>query len=91
MIAGAVRKNSFNILGLPPEKILYFSDVAPDEKIIPEKFASIDELKAFTYEGSDIGMGVVSSFVSAYRDHRLDTEAFTERYPRGHMDVVVRA
>lgn len=77
------QENSFNILGLPPEKILYFSDVAPDEKIIPEKFASIDELKAFTYEGSDIGMGVVSSFVSAYRDHRLDTEAFRKDIREG--------
>lgn len=77
------QENSFNILGLPPEKILYFKDLAVDEKIIPEKFASIDELKAFTYEGSDIGMGVASSFVSAYRDHRPDMEKYKKDIREG--------
>ena len=54
-----------------------------DEKLIPEQFASIDELKAFTFEGSDIGMGVASSLVSAYRDHRLDTEKFKKEIRDG--------
>lgn len=77
------QKNSFDILGLQPDKILYFKDVALDEKIIPEKFVSIEELKAFTYEGSDIGMGVASSLISAYRDHRMDTEKFIKSIREG--------
>ncbi len=70
------QKNSFDILGLPPENVLYFKDVPLDEKIIPRKFASMEEVKEFTFEGSDIGMGVASSLISSYRDHRLDTEKF---------------
>lgn len=77
------QQNSFDIIGLPSEKVLHFGNVPVDEKLIPEQFASIDELKAFTFEGSDIGMGVASSLVSAYRDHRLDTEKFKKEIRDG--------
>lgn len=77
------QKNSFDILGLPPEKVLYFEEAVVDESLIPEMFPSMDEVKGFTYKGSDIGMGVASSLISSYRDHRLDTEKFKKEIRDG--------
>jgi hypothetical protein len=70
-------------IGLPLSNVLPFPDIEINEAVIPERFENIDDLKAFRYEGADIGMGVASSLVSAIRDHRLDTIQYKDRIHKG--------
>jgi hypothetical protein len=49
----------------PPNKFTP-SDLSGD-------FRSVEELKQYRYDGEGIGMGVASSLISIYREHRLDT------------------
>jgi len=50
---------------------------------IPPAFANISELKAFQYDGIDIGLGVASSIVSAVRDHNFDTTKLQDKINGG--------
>ena len=65
-----------NVISLPLNNYSY------DE--IPESFANIEKLKAFKFQGVDLGISVVSTLVSRFnKDHKFDTvkhkkEVFTE-------------
>lgn len=77
---------ALKMLGVPADHIIPFpKDITKvvDESIIPPIFRDIDELKAFIYKGTDIGMGVASSLVSQARDHRLDTEKHKDWIGKG--------
>lgn len=71
------------VLGLPEKNILRFPKNLLNRKEHAHTFNSILELKAFEYDGIDIGMGVASSMISQYREHRLDTAEHSEEINTG--------
>ncbi|SIO49079.1 capsular polysaccharide export protein, LipB/KpsS family [Chitinophaga niabensis] len=77
------KKRAFQLIDIPKKNIIPYPKIVLDETIIPKSFASIDELKQFSYEGSDIGLGVASSLISEQRDHKLNTLLFNEHIQRG--------
>jgi len=58
----------------PPKKFL------PSD--LPGDFRSVEELKQYRYDGEGIGMGVASSLISIYREHRLDTRVHRKEVAR---------
>jgi hypothetical protein len=42
-------------------------------KDIPKSFANIEELKAFKFQGADLGVSIVSTLVGRFSDHKFDT------------------
>lgn len=63
--------NALRLIKHPNLHIVELPDNNYEGRSMPE-FHSIDDLKAFQYDGVDIGMGVASSLISIYRDHRLN-------------------
>jgi len=50
-----------------------FSSVSISDINAPKLFNSIEDLKAFKYDGENIGWGIAAGLISVFRDHRLDT------------------
>jgi hypothetical protein len=42
----------------------------------PPVFYSVDDIKKYQYDDENIGYGVASSLISAFRDHRFDTRKY---------------
>lgn len=71
------RKNGLKtILGLEKVKKRNFIDLSPSERKLVRDwdiaFKNIDDLKAFKFENTDIGMAVASSFISLKRNPEPD-------------------
>ena len=43
------------------------------KKFTRQTFSNIEDLKSYTIDGYNIGMGVASTAISFFRDHKLDT------------------
>ncbi len=60
-------------------KILQYPELKMDFDILKNKFWDIEELKNYSIDKSNIGMGVASSLISRLnRDHELDTIKYQE-------------
>ncbi len=54
-----------------------------DYSTIPAKFANVDELKNFTYEGHSAGQAVASTLIGRInKDHKFSTEKYSTRVNR---------
>ena len=49
---------------------------------LPGDFSSVEELKQYRYDGEGIGIGVASSLISIYREHRLNTRVYRKEVAR---------
>jgi hypothetical protein len=49
---------------------------------LPHEFTSVDSLKQYQYDNENIGMGVASSLISIFRDHRFDTQKYRKEVLR---------
>lgn len=63
----------FKFMGIPPENIYDLAPLAQQDKIELPHFKNVSELKAFEFEGVDIGMAVASSMITDIDDHDFDT------------------
>lgn len=79
----AKKKKSFDVLNIPADRIIPMPRIDVSDIPVPRKFGTLDELKAYTYEGVDIGMGVASSLISRIRDHRPALDAYQEQISTG--------
>jgi hypothetical protein len=64
--------NGLDVLKIDSSKRLYYNKVAVDETIYKDALNSLAALKAYQYKGSDVGLAVASSIISATRDHNFD-------------------
>jgi len=76
------RKIGFERIGLPKENFIFFDQPSVLQYSFPV-FQSISDLKSFTYNGIDIGMGVASSLISELRDHNFNLETHKKKVFKG--------
>lgn len=67
--------NGLDLIGLPLKKRFKLKPV--DCPVFPS-FLTIDELKGFSVDGINFGLGVASSIISTTRDHLLNPEDYRE-------------
>ncbi|MEQ8822818.1 MAG: glycosyltransferase family 2 protein [Filomicrobium sp.] len=58
----------FELIGLSGLNVYPLHDFVPEDFALPE-ISTVADLKAFTYEGADVGMAAASSLISQARDH----------------------
>jgi hypothetical protein len=61
------------------------------KKFTRQTFSNIEDLKSYTIDGYNIGMGVASTAISFFRDHKLDTvknKKFIDRELKISLDVL---
>ena len=81
--------NGLKMLHIPKERILRLSQFKIDDIVCDYSFASVSELKKFTYKGSDIGLAVSSSIISSIRDHKFDTAEYKKRIKTGLVTAIM--
>ena len=60
-------------------KILHYPELQINYDQLDDKFNNIDELKNYSIEGIDLGIGVASSLIDRYNfDHKLDTTHYSK-------------
>lgn len=67
--------NGLDLIGLPLKKRFKLKPV--DCPVFPS-FSTVDELKSFSVDGINLGLGVASSIISTTRDHLLNPEDYRE-------------
>lgn len=82
-------KNGLEMLNVPKERILQLSQFKNDNLSYEYSFSSINELKQFKYQGSDIGYAVASSIISSTRDHQPDTNKHKAEIKRGLITAIM--
>jgi hypothetical protein len=77
-------QRGIDVLGIPSTEVDRFAEYDDPNSDLPDVFADIEELKAFTLEdGAKLGLCVASSIISKYaRDHRLDTHRYRREIHR---------
>ncbi len=66
-------KNALNAAQMNDFTIVTIPDTAFDYKQPPASFDSVDDLKAFKFNGASLGIPVVSTLVGRLYDHKFDT------------------
>lgn len=82
-------KTGLKFLDIPKERILKLSQFKNDEFNLIPAFSSINELKEFTYQQSDIGLAVASSIISYTRDHQFDINDHRDQVKDGIKTAIM--
>lgn len=67
------KKSALRFLKIKKENIISLPRIEVKEDLFPDTFNTLDELKEFSFESVDIGLGVASSIISRFRDHKINT------------------
>jgi hypothetical protein len=69
-------------IGLPTSALITMPDAIDEDFALPDTFADVDSLKAYTADGIDIGASVSSSLISKVKNHKLNPADYTSLIQR---------
>ncbi len=65
--------------GIPNIKVIGFPKLEIDYSVLPKTFNNLDELKSYTIDGANIGMGVASTLISRKgKEHKLEVGRYVK-------------